>query len=257
MMLYEHFVGDEGNAGRGTAAMARYLAFALVALLALPVLGAVYENNGSADGRKIITSVRGMGEVHDWEWGRSSEIQIAATRTASGRVSGTIRQVDLGSRTTVARVTCLVPTGPPGSHAIEVGGVVVSSYLPARGRGIQYIVDDLGAGNGAGFDRTAMGIGDKARIARCQFDPDPNTFGLEPLAGGNFRAVRGLQSFSAAADQLGRKAFAMRALPRSRAHINDEPRAFLRLGLDTWLLAAAACALLATGFYARHTERTR
>jgi hypothetical protein len=237
--------------------MMRYLAFALVALLALPTLGAVYENNGSADGRKIIASVRGMGEVHDWEWGRSSEIQIVATRTARGRVSGTIRQVDLGSGTTVASVTCLVPTGPLGSHSIEVGGVVVSSYLPARGRGIQYIVDDLGAGNGAGFDRTAMGIGDKARMARCRFDPDPSTLGLEPLAGGNFRVVRGPQFFSAAADQMGRKAFAMRALPRSPAHISDEPRAFLHLRLDTWLLAAAVCALLATGFYARHTERTR
>jgi len=236
--------------------MVRYLAFALVALLALPTLGAVYEN-GSADGQKIIASVRGMGEVHDWEWGRSSEIQIVATRTARGRVSGTIRQVDLGSGTTVASVTCLVPTGPLGSHSIEVGGVVVSSYLPARGRGIQYIVDDLGAGNGAGFDRTAMGIGDKARMARCRFDPDPSTLGLEPLAGGNFRVVRGPQSFSSAADQMGRKAFAMRALPPSPAHISDEPRAFLHLRLDTWLLAAAVCALLATGFYARHTERTR
>jgi hypothetical protein len=234
----------------------RYLALALVALLALPMLGAVYENNGSADGRKIIASVRGVGEVHDWEWGRSSEIRITATKTSSGRARGTIRQVDLGSGTTVARVTCLVPTGPLGSHAVQVGGVVVSSYLRARGRGIQYILDDLGAGNGAGFDRTAMGIGDRSRMERCRFNPDPSTLRLEPLAGGDFRVMRGPQSFSAAADQLGRKDFAMRPLPRSPAQISDEPRASLHLDLDTWLPAAAACALLAVGFYVRHRRRT-
>ena len=41
--------------------MVRLVAFALVALVALPLLGAVYENNGSRNGRKLIASVRGMG----------------------------------------------------------------------------------------------------------------------------------------------------------------------------------------------------
>ena len=54
--------------------MSRYMLFGFVALLALPFMGAVYGNEGNHgdDGKRIVASVHGMGQLLEWEWGHSS-----------------------------------------------------------------------------------------------------------------------------------------------------------------------------------------
>jgi hypothetical protein len=139
-----------------------------------------------------------------------------------------------------------------GSRAIEIGGVIVSSYMRVRGRGIHYIVDDVGAGEGKPFDQTDMGIGNQD-LARCRFDPHPLDYRLHALAGGDFKVERPRHSWSAAADELGRRTVSVRSRPTSRAQVSESD-SFPRR--DTWLLlGATASALRAAGFVARRVER--
>ena len=234
--------------------MSRYMLFAFVALLALPFMGAVYGNDGDDgdDSKRIVASVHGMGQLLEWEWGHSSEVRIMAVRTSSGRVSGTITQVDLGSGTTYSRVTCLRPSSVPGSDAIEIGGVIVSSYMRVRGRGIHYIVDDLGTGKDRPFDRTGMGIGTQD-FASCRNGPNPVDYRLAALVGGDFKVERPPHSWVSATDELGRRAVVVPPRRTSSAQVSEShslPH------LDTWiLLVATASALLAAGFVARRVER--
>lgn len=145
--------------------MRRFVLLAPLVLLAALSVGAA-PVSGSQEGD--FASVKGTATFTFS--GVNSEVWISAVQTRSGSANGRIEQTDAGFGTTVTQVTCIRPSQLPDSSRVAVGGIILSSYAqPMIGESVWYIVDDLGAGGGAPFDRLSIGVGDTA--SACPYDP--------------------------------------------------------------------------------------
>jgi hypothetical protein len=227
--------------------MWRYLLLLLLAVLFVDAVPA-------SSGEGIFASVQGKGTIV-WESGATSEVRIAATRTSRGRISGTIEQINSGNERTLTKVTCVRSSQVPGSSAVDIGGVIVSSNARPTGEEITYVLADLGTGDGAPFDRIAIVVG-LPDLATCPFDPDIIVSG-HALAGGDFKVESRPRAPSPAADELVSRAPRALAAPHTMSPMQSPDASSSGSFSRLWLLGVGAImiALVAAGLTLRRLER--